>query len=169
MAEYYHETNKVTKTWSSIKADNPNTSFSASPSVSTIERLGYKAVFETPAPSPSATTKIIIREGVEKDSKGNWVTKWVEKDRHADIVDKDGKVTTTKAAQDTAYQAKLDSDTATTNRIKRGTLLTETDFYALADVTLSDNMKTYRQALRDLPTHSKWPNLSDSDWPTKPS
>jgi len=29
-------------------------------------------------------------------------------------------------------------------------------------------MTTYRQALRDLPTHENWPNLEDADWPTKP-
>ena len=29
-------------------------------------------------------------------------------------------------------------------------------------------MTTYRQALRDLPTHDNWPNLGDDDWPTKP-
>jgi hypothetical protein len=29
-------------------------------------------------------------------------------------------------------------------------------------------MTTYRQALRDITTHADWPNLADSDWPTKP-
>jgi hypothetical protein len=29
-------------------------------------------------------------------------------------------------------------------------------------------MTTYRQALRDLPSHTNWPNLADADWPTKP-
>ena len=36
-------------------------------------------------------------------------------------------------------------------RTKRNQLLAETDFYALSDVTMSDDMKTYRQDLRDLP------------------
>ena len=53
-------------------------------------------------------------------------------------------------------------------RSRRNRLLAETDFYALSDVTMSDEMRTYRQALRDLPTHSNWPSLEDSDWPTKP-
>ena len=35
-------------------------------------------------------------------------------------------------------------------RARRNRLLAETDFYALSDVTMSDDMKTYRQALRDL-------------------
>ena len=74
----------------------------------------------------------------------------------------------TKAEQEAAYQAKLDANTAASHRSTRDKKLAETDFYALSDVTMSDNMKTYRQALRDLPTHKNWPNLEDADWPTKP-
>ena len=36
-------------------------------------------------------------------------------------------------------------------RAKRNQLLAETDFYALSDVTMSSDMETYRQELRDLP------------------
>ena len=61
-----------------------------------------------------------------------------------------------------------DQHEASANRSQRDALLAGTDWYALSDVTLSDEMKTYRQALRDLPKHSDWPNLADSDWPTKP-
>ena len=54
-------------------------------------------------------------------------------------------------------------------RSRRNQLLAETDFYALSDVTLSDDMKTYRQELRDLPsgkdTVEKCNNVT---WPTKP-
>ena len=54
-------------------------------------------------------------------------------------------------------------------RSKRNRLLAETDFYALSDVTLSDDMTTYRQALRELPagkdTVSKCENAT---WPDKP-
>ena len=35
-------------------------------------------------------------------------------------------------------------------REQRNRLLRETDFYALPDVTMSDEMKTYRQKLRDI-------------------
>ena len=62
------------------------------------------------------------------------------------------------------YQAHLER----CSRAKRNSLLEETDWMANSDVTMSDEIKTYRQALRDLPTHSNWPNLEDSDWPTKP-
>ena len=54
-------------------------------------------------------------------------------------------------------------------RERRNALLKETDFYALSDVTMSDDMKTYRQNLRDLPdgkdTVDKCNNVT---WPTKP-
>ena len=35
-------------------------------------------------------------------------------------------------------------------RLKRNSLLQETDHYALSDQTLSDDMRTYRQSLRDI-------------------
>ena len=54
-------------------------------------------------------------------------------------------------------------------RQDRNRKITETDFYALSDVTMSDDMKTYRQELRDLPegkdTVEKCNNVT---WPTKP-
>ena len=63
---------------------------------------------------------------------------------------------------------RTDEEKAANQRIRRNNLLAETDWMANSDVTMADNWKTYRQALRDLPTHSNWPNLEDSDWPTKP-
>ena len=107
-----------------------------------------------------------VRDGVEQDSKGNWVEKYVARDMFADTTE-DG-VTTTKAQHEAAYQATLDANTAARHRSTRNEKLTETDWTAMSDVTMADNMKTYRQALRDLPTHSNWPNLEDNDWPTKP-
>jgi hypothetical protein len=64
--------------------------------------------------------------------------------------------------------AEQDAATAETNRAKRNQLLAATDYLALSDMTLSTEMTTYRQALRDITSHANWPNLSDDDWPTKP-
>ena len=54
-------------------------------------------------------------------------------------------------------------------RQERNRRLAETDFYGNSDVTMSDDMKTYRQNLRDLPagkdTVDKCNNVT---WPTKP-
>ena len=116
--------------------------------------------------SPAATTsayQFSARDGVEQDSKGNWVEKYVAKDMFSDI--EGGK---TKSEQEKEYQAKLDANLAETHRSNRNAKLAETDWTAMSDVTMADNMKTYRQALRDLPTHKNWPNLEDADWPTKP-
>jgi len=54
-------------------------------------------------------------------------------------------------------------------RAKRTRLLAETDFYALSDVTMSSDMTTYRQALRDLPAGKDTvKKVNDATWPTKP-
>ncbi len=54
-------------------------------------------------------------------------------------------------------------------RIKRNSLIAETDYLALSDQTLSSDMTTYRQNLRDitngLDTVEKCNNVT---WPTKP-
>lgn len=71
-------------------------------------------------------------------------------------------------AEETAWNNDADDRAAADNREKRNQLITETDYFALTDVTLTAEMTTYRQALRDITSHSNWPNLSDSDWPTKP-
>jgi len=61
-------------------------------------------------------------------------------------------------------------------RLQRDAKLAETDFYALSDVTMADNMKTYRQALRDLPASNDGKNATLKDgvlenvtWPQKPA
>ena len=54
-------------------------------------------------------------------------------------------------------------------RSRRNQLLAETDYYALSDVTMSDDMATYRQQLRDITngvnTEAKAKNKT---FPTKP-
>ena len=61
-------------------------------------------------------------------------------------------------------------------RLQRNAKLAETDFHALSDVTMADNMKTYRQELRDLPASSDGKNATLKDgvlenvtWPKKPA
>ena len=51
-------------------------------------------------------------------------------------------------------------------RADRNRRLAETDYLALSDNTLNADMKTYRQALRDVPTQSDPDNIT---WPVKPS
>ena len=54
-------------------------------------------------------------------------------------------------------------------RAKRNRLLAETDFYALSDVTMSSDMETYRQNLRDLPDGKDTvAKCTGATFPTKP-
>tara|TARA_R100000388_G_C7197290_1_gene136594 strand:+ start:272 stop:769 length:498 start_codon:yes stop_codon:yes gene_type:complete len=165
MGEYRHRESGVVKTQGEWRKEYSNTSFPAVWTQDTLDFMKLDAVL----PSPPATTtayQTSVRDGVEQDSKGNWVEKYVAKDMFADTT-VDGK-TVTKAEHEKAYQEALDEVTGENNRSTRNSKLAETDFYALSDVTMPDNIKTYRQALRDLPTHKNWPNLEDADWPSKP-
>jgi len=76
-----------------------------------------------------------------------------------------------------AYNVKVENTTADEqtelinqkwNEIRntRNILLQDTDWRASSDLTLSDDWKTYRQALRDVPTQSDPYNIT---WPTEPS
>ena len=68
---------------------------------------------------------------------------------------------------DQQFEDKLSTYSWDNVRFKRNSLLAETDFYALSDVTMSADMATYREALRDLPASTA--KCEDVVWPTKPS
>jgi len=51
-------------------------------------------------------------------------------------------------------------------RQERNRLIAETDYLALSDSTLTTEMATYRQALRDLPANTTDP--TNPVWPVKP-
>ena len=54
-------------------------------------------------------------------------------------------------------------------RKKRDLLLEESDFYALSDVTMSSDMQTYRQNLRDITNGlTTVDEVNAVSWPTKP-
>ena len=165
MGEYRERTTGEVKSQGQWRAAFPNVSMPKVWNQSTLDALNLDPVLASPAATTTAY-QTSVRDGVEQDANGNWVEKYVARDMFADTTE-DG-VTTTKAEHEAAYQATLDANTATANRATRNAKLAETDFYALSDVTMSTEMQTYRQALRDLPSHSNWPNLEEADWPTKP-
>tara|TARA_B100001989_G_scaffold63581_1_gene42876 strand:- start:768 stop:1217 length:450 start_codon:yes stop_codon:yes gene_type:complete len=78
-----------------------------------------------------------------------------------------GKVYNIKVESTTAdEQAALTTTQWYLIRAQRNSLIEQTDWRAGSDVTLSDEWKTYRQALRDVPTQSDPFNIT---WPTEPS
>ena len=165
--EYRLKSDGSIKTKEELIAANKNMSMPKVWGEGVYEALGIDVVFETPQPSASGAYKTVVRNGVEQNAKDQWVQAWVEQDMFADTTVDD--VTTTKAEHEAAYQATLDADAAAAVRPKRDGLVAETDFYALSDVTMTDAMKTHRQALRDITAHSNFPhNLTDDDWPEKP-
>lgn len=166
MSEYRNRTTGEVKTQGQWRAANPNMSLPRVWKAATLDALNLDAVLRSPAATTGAYQNS-VRDGVEQDSNGNWVEKYVARDMFADTTE-DG-VTTTKAEHEAAYQARLDAEVAASNRTKRDGLLAETDYFALTDVTMDAAMTTYRQALRDITAHANWPDLADDDWPTKPN
>ena len=75
-----------------------------------------------------------------------------------------------RAAEEAAWNAGAFDRAMSSLRQKRDALLKSTDYLALSDNTLSAEMTTYRQALRDitdgLPTVEDVNNVT---WPTKPA
>ena len=123
MSEYRHTSGAI-KTESQIRADNPNTSFPRGVlPAGILSDLGYTGILPTPQPNPSASTKIVVRDGIEQDSDKNWVQKWIEKDRFSDI--EGGK---TKDQQDAEYQTELDNRQKDILRGTREPLLAEADW-----------------------------------------
>ena len=88
-------------------------------------------------------------------------------DDQAGAFDADGNQVSLDQSVVDAAAAELVTENAWSDlRTKRTQLLTETDYLALSDATLSADMRTYRQALRDLPANTSDP--ANPTWPTKP-
>ena len=133
-----------------LRRDNPQTSFPKQIPSEMLEAYGVHSVTVTDIPSFDKRTQKVTQSETPALVDGVWTLGWT---------------TTSKTAEETAT---YDAQISDSNRVKRNALLTETDFYALSDVTMSAEMTTYRQALRDITSHANWPNLEEADWPTKP-
>ena len=81
-------------------------------------------------------------------------------DINGNIVDWDASAVATKEAK------LLETFKLNELRTERNRLLAETDYLALSDQTLSNDMKTYRQELRDITKTAT--SLDDVKWPEKP-
>ena len=73
-------------------------------------------------------------------------------------------------AEEAAWAAGAFDRAIANMRTRRNGLLSETDFYALSDVSLSSDMNTYRQALRDITSGlTTEAEVNAATWPTKPA
>ena len=105
-------------------------------------------------------------------------SKWtVRGDSYSGIEWKDTVQTKPTEAEVNSEIARLQSEEPMRRlRLYRNSLLAESDWMANSDVTMSDEWRTYRQALRDLPStatpvldSTTKPGISGVTWPTKPS
>ena len=69
-------------------------------------------------------------------------------------------------AEEAAWAAGANDRLAANLRNERDRLLSETDWMELSDVTMSTEMQSYRQALRDITDQADFPY--SVTWPTKP-
>ena len=165
MAEYRVRATGEVKSKDQILLDNKNMSLPKVWTANVCDALGVDPVLASQTPAPSGNYKTVVRNGVVQNADGNWIEAWVEREMFTEYTDENGDVQTV-AAQKTAYDTANTAALAATERAKRTALLMETDHYALADVTMTDAMKTYRQALRDVPQQAGFP--SSITWPDKP-
>lgn len=133
-----------------LRRDNPNTSFPKQIPAEMLESYGVYTVVYTGMPSIDGRTQKVEQDATPSLVDGAWTIGWT---------------TSSKTAEETKA---WDDNIAASNRAQRDGLLAETDWMALSDVTMTAEMTTYRQALRDITTHTNWPNLEEADWPTKP-
>ena len=147
--KFRNTTTGAISTETAIMATMPNVSFPKPVTSALICSYGYEEVFPaTTWPSVTAPYEQLESDGVEQVD-GKWYEKWKVKTATGDD------------------RTNIDNDAASSQRASRNSELKKSDYLALSDVTMSDEWKTYRQALRDLPTASGWPHTHT--WPTKPS
>ena len=123
-----------------LRRDNPSVSFPAKIPDSILNQYDVYPVTELDKPSFDSVTQTLTL-GTPSLNGNQWEVSYVVENR-------------------------LQADAELRVRQNRDALLIETDWMALSDVTMSSEMTTYRQALRDVPSQSGFPfNIT---WPTKP-
>lgn len=131
-----------------LRRENPNTSFPKSIPDGVLADFNVFRITEAPMPSFDSTTHRADRAALPVLTDGQWLWGWDVTALTAEQI----------AARDAAKAASI--------RLERDSLLADTDWMALSDVTMSAEMATYRQALRDITAQAGFPH--SVTWPTKP-
>jgi len=133
-----------------LRRENPTTSFPKQLSNAILSEHNIHSVTISERPTFDGRTQRLTQNEIPQSTDSGWVIGWTIVDKTSDQIQE--------------YDDKI----AKSVRDHRNTLLAETDYFALTDVTMDAAMTTYRQALRDITAHDNWPNLESGDWPTKP-
>ena len=134
-----------------LRRDNPNTSFPKRIPDEMLAEWGVYPVAFADMPSVDDRTQKVEQEQQPSLVNGSWTIGWV---------------TSSKTPEEVQQH---DDNAARSTRSQRDFLLAETDYLALSDTTLTTEMATYRQALRDISSHVNFPYLQEGDWPVKPA
>lgn len=135
-----------------LRRDNPSTSFPRNPSDELLAQWNVFPVVEQDPPSFNSATQDLNQ--VDPTLTNNqWLQTWSVTAASADEI----------AQRTTAKEVEV--------RAERDRLIAETDWIVVkakeTSTTVATAMKTYRQALRDLPSADGFPHTMT--WPTKPS
>jgi len=150
-----------------FRRDNANTSFPRQIPDTILRRYAVYEVTELEKPSYDPLVQTLVV--------GTPTQEVIRLKTEADCTDPDtGEVDTDQVGQplygsewEVAYTVQnMEQAVAEANvRSKRDGLLSETDWMALSDVTMTDSITAYRQALRDIPDQAGFP--FSVTWPTK--
>ena len=133
---------------SQLREDNPRTSFPKVLSDEVLAGFGVYPVVPADTPPYDARVQRIELDSEPAQINGEWVMCWSVFDLTAEEM-----------------QAGLEERSKLV-RSERDNLLASTDWTANSDVTMSDAMREYRQALRDVPAQAGFPD--NVTWPTAP-
>ena len=134
-----NEAEQYPYTLGDLRRDNKNVSFPRQVDADTLAMYRVYPVVVADRPTYDAITQKIA-QGTPTLIDGVWTVAWIVSNLPAD-------------------------DAARNVRNHRNNLLEESDWMAGSDVTMSDAWRTYRQALRDVPSQ-----LPDAvTWPSEPS
>jgi len=133
-----------------LRRDNPNVSFPKQIPTETLATFDVYPAVVADMPSYTERTQTVTQDATPTQVDGVWTYGWTVSDKSSDEIQE------------------YDDLKASNVRIQRDLKLSTTDYLALSDNTLSAAMTTYRQALRDITTHTNFPYLEDADWPVKP-
>jgi len=138
---------KYPYTLTDLRADNPYTSFTQSPTVE--ELIEFNTVIVTPVSTPVVPYTQSITEGQPTQENGTWQQTW----------------TVTQASEQEVSDRLFLKSSETRNQ--RNNLLTQSDWTQVLDAPVNQQAwSTYRQSLRDITAQPGFP--LEVTWPQQP-
>lgn len=133
--------NPVNYSLDELRLDNPQVSFPVGPPEYILSEYSVYPYTIAAVPNYNPLLEVLIQGKFEIDPNGSWILPY--------------------KVQDLSLL-----DASNNMRTHRNNLLSETDWMALSDMTLTEPWAAYRQSLRDITSQAGFPY--DIEWPIKP-